>query len=89
MSELMFKKSSWSVCILCEGEQIYSARGGKVISMHRERLQEILGLSEDDISRLSDCGLILPAPEKPSERPKIDYPRIAHTYREIVQRVRS
>lgn len=70
-------------------EIINATRGRKVFSMHRERLQEILGLSEDDMSRLSDCGLILSPPEKPSERPKINYPRIAHSYRKIVQRVRS
>jgi hypothetical protein len=53
--------------------------------MHRERLQEILGLSDGDVSRLYDCGLILPRPEKASRSPKIDYERLAHSYREIME----
>jgi ParB-like chromosome segregation protein Spo0J len=66
--------------------EIHNApRGGKVFSMHREQVQEILGLSDGDISRLCDRGLILPRPEKPPRRPRIDYERLAHSYREIME----
>jgi hypothetical protein len=46
--------------------------------MHRERLPELLGLSGGDISRLCDCGLILPQPEKPPWKVEIDNPWLAH-----------
>jgi hypothetical protein len=68
-------------------EIINSARGGKVFSMHRERLQEFLGLSEGDTSRLSDCGLIIPRREMPSQKPKIDYEKLARSYRETMDRM--
>ena len=54
--------------------------------MHRERLQEALGLSESDISRLCDCGLIPPQCKNPSPKPKIDYDKLAASYREIMDR---
>jgi hypothetical protein len=70
-------------------EILNSASGGKVFSVHRKRLQEILDPSGDDTSRQSDWGLILPPPEKPSKRPMIDYPGLAHSYRQKMRPVRS
>ena len=67
--------------------EIHNAlRGGKVFSMHSEHVQEILGLSDGDISRLCDCGLIIPRPEKSPRKPKIDYSGLACSYREIMNR---
>ncbi len=54
--------------------------------MHRERLEELLGLSDGDISRLYDCGLILSRPEKPPHMPRIDYQELARSYRKIMER---
>ena len=54
--------------------------------MHRERLRGLLGLSDGDISRLCDCGLIIPHPEKSPQTPKIDYSGLACSYREIMNR---
>ena len=54
--------------------------------MHRERLRELLGLSDGDISRLCDCGLIIPHREKSPRKPKIDYSGLACSYREIMNR---
>lgn len=55
--------------------------------MDRERVQELLALSDDDISRLCDCGLILPRREMPSQKPKIDYEKLARSYRETMDRM--
>lgn len=51
--------------------------------MQRERLQGILGLSDGDISRLCDCGLILLRREISALKPKIDSEKIAWNYREV------
>jgi len=56
--------------------------------MHRERLQELLELSDGDISRLCDRGLILPRRKMPAQKPKIDYEKLARNYRETMDRMR-
>ena len=53
-------------------EIINSPRGGKVLSMHREGLQELLWLSDADISRLCDSGLIVPHQENTPRKPRSD-----------------
>lgn len=45
--------------------------------MHQERLQELLGLSDVDISRLFDSGLIVPHPEKTLRKPRSDREMLA------------
>lgn len=51
-------------------EIVNSRKGSKRLSMQRERLPEMLGVSESEIDRLCDCGLILPHPEAPTPKRK-------------------
>ncbi len=52
--------------------------------MQQERLAEMLGVSESEINRLCECGLILPRPEPPTPTPKIDYEELATSYQSLM-----